>query len=175
MDEREVQAAGPSGAEPGSRGRRKLVLVAVGCVLLVVIADLGYSRWRASRVVGDGDLVFVVRQAHVVDVLAPGMTVARVDVTVENPTSTPVTVTAASFGGFAQPVTVRVPAGGSAPLALRVEVPCDSGSRSPPLSTAATLTVAPPDGAARVVTVLVVESGTADQLRRECLQKVNGT
>jgi hypothetical protein len=69
MHEREVQASGPSGAEPGWTGRGKLVLVAVGCVLLVIIADLGYSRWRSSTV-GDGDLVLVVRQAHVADVLA---------------------------------------------------------------------------------------------------------
>jgi hypothetical protein len=103
------------------------------------------------------------------------MVSARVDVTVENPTSTPVTVTAASFGGFAQPVAVMVPAHGSAPLALRVEVACDSGSQSPPLSTAATLTVVPPDGVTRVVTASVVESGTADQLRSECHQKWYGT
>ena len=182
MDEREVPPAGPpeevlerlepSRPGPAPTGRGRLVLVAAACVLLVVGADLGYGRWRASAGVGDGDLVLLVRQAHVVDLLAPGMTSARVDATVENATSTPVTVTAASFAGFAQVVSASVPAHGSAPLTLLVQVACSSGS--PPLSTAATLTVAAPGGAPLQVTAHVVESGTADQLMAECRQKALG-
>jgi len=109
----------------------------------------------------------------VVDVLAPSMTSGRVDATVENTTDSQVTVTVASFSGFQQPVSLTIPAKGSADIAFRLQVACEGGAEPPTM--AATLTVATDGGTAHEVHARVVESGTADQLMGECRERFYGS
>jgi hypothetical protein len=93
-----------------------------------------------GRGVQDGDLSLVVDQGQVVDILAPAQVAVRVEGTLKNPADDPVTVSAASLGGFAQPLSVTVPAHGSAPVTLTLQVSCDTKTQPPP-SMATTLTV----------------------------------
>jgi hypothetical protein len=163
---------------PPTEARRRIrrvpvvVVVATVCVLVVLVAVFGYGRWKSSTV-ADDDLVMVVRHSQVVDVLAPGMTTARVDVTVQNPTSVPLTVSEASLGGFAQTVSTMLDAHGSADLSLHVQVACSDRPRLLPM--VATLTVAKSGGPAQVLSVRMVEDGTADALLAQCRQKVYGS
>jgi hypothetical protein len=167
MDEVDAQAS-----EAPRRSRLVPAVIATGCVVLVLVAVFGYARWRSSTV-HDEDLVMVVRHAQVVDVLAPGTTTAQIDVTVQNPTSVPVTVTGASLGGFVQSASTTVDAHGSADLSLHVQVICSDQPRLLPM--VATLTVAQSGEPARAVSVRMVEKGTAEALMAQCRQKVYGS
>jgi hypothetical protein len=187
MDGRAVRAARAPDPPPGERrpdqleqgepdrpaqGWGRLVVVAVVAGALAVAAISTLARDSGPAPVADGDLVLTVHQAQVVDVLAPAMTSARVDATVQNTSAESVTITAASIAGYLQTVEMTIPAGASADVALRLQVSC--GYQQPAPSTATTLTIEGDDGTTSQVRARVVAPGAADRLLTQCHQRVYG-
>ncbi len=187
MDERAVQLAGTPARPQGdgwpeelewgrpdqpAQGWGRLVVVAVVAGALAVAAVTALAHDSGPAPVADGDLVLTVHQAQVVDVLAPSMTSARVDATVQNTSADSVTITAASMAGYLQTIAMTIPAGASADVALRLQVSC--GYQQPPPSTATTLTIEGDDGTTSEVRARVVAPGAADRLLTQCHQRVYG-